>query len=267
MSFELWDDYRGKIRSKKGGWTIGKIIKSHGYDLMNDLVGQYSYMQIIALNATGRMPRRELADWLEAIHICLSWPDPRVWCNRIGALGGSSGTSAVASTCAGVLAADSRSYGIQPLQAGMEFIQRARTDIQQGLSVTDFIDAEIKKHGGKPHIMGYSRPIVKGDERIPAMEKVTKRLGFEVGPHLQLAYDIEKVLSDRFDEAMNINSYMSGFLSDQDYSPIEVYRLFSVLVFSGVTACHVDAADREQGTFAPLRASDIIYSGKEAREL
>ncbi len=267
MNHALWDSYRGKIRSKKGGWVIGKVIKSHGFDLMNDLVGKYSYMQVIALNATGKMPSRELADWLEAIHICLSWPDPRVWCNRIGALGGSAGASVIASTCAGTLAADSRSYGPKTLEAGVAFIQYAYSQIKNGLSVNELVDNEIKKHGGKPHIIGFSRPIVKGDERIPAMETVARKLGFSVGPHLQLAYDIEKILGEQFDEAMNINSYISGFMSDQGYNAIEVYRLFSVLVFSGVNACYVDTADREQGTFAPLHVADIIYSGKPARKL
>jgi citrate synthase len=97
------------------------------------------------------------------------------------------------------------------------------------------------------------------------MEKVTEELGFPLGEHLSLAYQIESVLSTKFDESMNINGYVSAFLADQGYSPIEVYRIFSAVVLSGVTACYADTADRLEGSFAPLKTSDVIYKGAKSR--
>jgi citrate synthase len=263
-NYQPWEKYHGRIVSNRGGWKIGSGVQNCGYDMMNDLVGTASYMQVVVLNATGRLPSKALADWIEAVHICLSWPDPRIWCNRIGALAGSSRTSGVAASCLGVLAAESTSYGIKPLINGVEFIEHAYT---QGTPVDDFITAETKKHGGKPNLMGYARPIAKGDERIPAMEKVTKKLGFSVGEHLSLAYKIERILHDRYDESMNINGYVSAFLADQNFSAIEVYRIFSAVVLSGVTACYADTADRLEGSFAPLKTSDVIYKGASLRSV
>jgi citrate synthase len=267
MNFKLWDSYRGKIRSKKGGWIIGQSVQSHGFDLTEELVGKYSYMQVIMLNATGRMPDKRLADWIEAVHICLSWPDPRIWCNRIGALGGTVGLTPITATAAGLMASDSRSYGGRTLVEGLNLIQRTKKAIDNGAPIESFIDGELRKHGGKPHLMGYSRPIAKGDERIPAMERVTKHLGFKVGAHLKLAYQIENILSQRFDEKMNINGYISGFLADQGYTPEEVHQIFSVMVFSGITACYVDTIARPRGTFAPLGVEDAVYMGKPARSI
>lgn len=262
-----WEQYHGKVISSRGGWKIGEGVKCCGYDMMADLVGKVSYMQVVILNATGRLPSRELADWIEAIHICLSWPDPRIWCNRIGALAGSSRTSCVAASTLGVLAANSSSYGIKPLIRGVEFIQHAQQKISSGVDVGSFIIEEVKKYGGKPFLMGYVRPIAKGDERIPAMEQVSKKLGFEVGQHLELAYKIEKELNERYDETMNINGYMSAFLSDQGYSAEEVYRIFSFIVISGVTACFSDTEQRIEGGFSPLKTSDIAYKGKGERKV
>lgn len=263
----FWDERRGKIYSRKGGWRIGKGVFSHGYDMMNDLVGQVSYMQVVMLNATGRLPERRLADWVEAVHICLSWPDPRIWCNQIGALSGSAHCSTVAATCAGVMATDSRSYGIRPLVEGVEFIQQAYKDFFNGRSASEIVQEECNRHGGKPYIMGYARPIAKGDERIPAMERVTKSLGYNNGPHLRLAYEIERKLATEFHESMNINGYMSAFLSDQGLTSSEVYRIFSILVASGVTACYVEQFDGVPGSFLPLRCADIVYEGKPPRNL
>jgi len=264
---EIWDKNRNRIYSSKGGWLIGKGVFNHGYDMMNDFVGKVSYMQVVILNATGKMVDRNLADWFDAIHICLSWPDPRIWCNQIGALGGSARTSVVAATVAGILATDSRSYGIKPLKEGLKFIQKALEDKNQGTSTLEIVDKECAKHGGKPFIMGYARPIAKGDERVEAMERTAKNLSFEIGEHLALAYDIEKLLLDKFDEGMNINGYMSAFLSDQGFSPEEIYRICAFLVTSGVTACYVDTADKPEESFLPLRCEDLDYQGKEPRKL
>lgn len=264
-NYQDWEHYHGRIVSARGGWKIGEGVQCCGYDMMEDLVGKTSYMQVIVLNATGRLPSRALADWLEAIHICLSWPDPRIWCNRIGALAGSARTSCITASTLGVLAADSRSYGIKPLISNVDFIQQAKVEIDKGLSIDDFITNEVKKHGGKPYLVGYKRPIAKGDERIPAMERVTKSLGFTVGEHLKLAYKIEERLNERFDETMNISTYISAFLSDQGYSAEEVYRIFSSLVISGVTACYTDTRERIKGGFSPLKTEDVTYTGKAFR--
>ena len=120
-NYQPWEKYHGRIVSSRGGWKIGSGIQNCGYDMMNDLVGKTSYMQVVVLNATGRLPSKAIADWIDAIHICLSWPDPRIWCNRIGALAGSSRASGVAASCLGVLAAESTSYGIKPLISGVDF--------------------------------------------------------------------------------------------------------------------------------------------------
>lgn len=261
----FWDERRGTIQSKKGGWVVGKGVFNHGYSMMEELVGKVSYMQVVMLNATGRLPPRHIADWCEAIHICMSWPDPRIWCNQIGALGGTARTSVVAATTAGNLAADAKLYGTKTVLKGMGFIQEAVANFKSGTSVDEIVKKECAKHRGKPNIMGYARPVVKGDERVVAMQRVQKELGLPDGDHLQLAYQIEKALLEGFDESMNLNGYVSAFLSDQGYTAEEAYRMLAVLVSSGVTACYIDTRDRPPEAFLPLRCDDIEYTGKPAR--
>lgn len=265
--YRRFDARRGHIVSRAGGWRRGEGVYARGFSMMDELVGQASYMQVQVLNITGRLPDRRLADWLEAIGICMSWPDPRIWCNQVGALAGTARASVVAGTCGGILAADSRTYGSRPVIEGMNFIQNARRAQLAGQSVATIVETACAAHGGKPLIMGYARPVAKGDERVTAMEPVTARLGFVAGPHLELAYAIEAILLARFDESMNINGYVSAFLSDQGFSPEEGYRLFATVVMSGVTACYVDAAARPAGEFLPLRCEDIEYQGPAPRAL
>jgi citrate synthase len=259
------DQRRGKIISNTGGWFPGKGVFSHGYSMLEDLVGQKSYFQILILNATGKMVERPFADWVEAIYGCLSWPDPRIWCNQIGALAGSARTSVVTATAIGCLATDSRTYGVYPLIEGVNFIQGAFLKQQNDMSAVEIVNEIVTANKGKPYIVGYKRPIAKGDERLETMERVARKLGFSDGPHLLLAYEIERVLLEQFDEGMNINGYMSAFLADQDFSAQEVYQMFSMLVASGVTACYLDAYNQPPNTFLPLRCDDIDYQGAARR--
>ncbi len=264
---QLFDQYRGTIRSRTGGWFPGQGVFCHGYNMMEDLVGKNSYFQVMILNATGRLVERRLADWVEAAQICLSWPDPRIWCNCIGALGGTMRSSVVAATVAGILAADSKAYGQKTLTEGVRFIQGALADYKNGISPQQIVSTECARFGGKPTIMGYARPLAKGDERVEAMERVTTALGFEDGEHLSLAYQIEQLLLSEHNESMNINGYASAFLSDQGFSPEEVYRIFTILVTSGVTACYIDTLERPPETFLPLRCDDIDYQGPQPRDI
>lgn len=267
-NYQPWENARGKIVSKKGGWRIGRGIESHGYNLIDDLVGHHTYMQIVVLNATGRMPSRNLAEWMEAAHVCLSWPDARIWCNRIGALGGSANAGPIPTVSGGLMAQDSTAYGSRTLVGGLKFISKAlKTINSRKISVEEFVEEEVRKSGGKPFLMGFARPIAKGDERVNALDRVASNLEFEHGSHLKLAFQIEKELSCRFDETMNINGYVSAFMCDRGYTASEASRLFAVVVASGITACYVDNIDNGPGMFAPIRTADVIFEGKSSRSI
>ncbi len=261
----FWDERRGMIHTRKGGWIIGEAVHNHGFSMMDDLVGKTSWFQVLHLNVIGRLPERRLADWIEAVFICLSWPDARIWCNQIGSLAGTMRASSVAGVTAGILATDSTMYGAAPLLAGVEFIRKALEKKKEGLSVEAIIREHQRRPNSLPTIMGYVRPIATGDERIEAMKRVTSDLGFGTGEHLALALEIEEVMLKKFNEGMNINGYMSGFLSDQGYSSIEVYRIFSTIVSSGVHACYAEAADHPPESFFPLQCQDIEYKGPAPR--
>lgn len=261
------DQRRGKVISNTGGWFPGKGVFSHGYSMLEELVGEKSYFQILILNATGRMVERPLADWVEAIYGCLSWPDPRIWCNQIGALAGAARTSVVAATTVGAMAADSRSYGPRTRLEGVKFIQGALKQYKNGVTPEQIVTAAAAKTRGKPYIVGYIRPIAKGDERIEAMEKVSRQLNLAAGEHMALAYKIEQVLIEKYDERMNINGYVCAFLSDYGFSGQEMYQMFAGMVASGVTACYLDTYKRPPDTFLPLRCDDIDYHGAARRQV
>lgn len=255
------------IHSKAGGWIADKGVYSHGYSMLTELVGEKTYFQTFILNATGKLVDKPLADWVEAIYGCLSWPDPRIWCNQIGSLAAEARATVVAGTTAGILANDSKTYGARTLISGMTFIQGALEQLDAGLSVSAIVKAATPPRQTIPNITGYARPLAKGDERIEAMERVSAALKFKTGKHLELAYRIEQFMMEKYDECMNINGYAAAFLSDQGFSPNEVYKMSSTLVMSGVTACYAEAHDKPVNSFLPLRCDDIDYQGPAKRKI
>src|SRR5690606_29156545 len=120
----------------------------HGYSMLEELIGKKSYFQIMMLNATGRLVDRNLADWFEAIFGCLSWPDPRIWCNQIGALAGTARTNNMVATIMGALASDSRTYGPLTVIEGATFIQQALAKYKQGISIADIVQEVADAKGG-----------------------------------------------------------------------------------------------------------------------
>lgn len=234
--------------------------------MLDDLVGQASFFQVLVLNTVGRLPGPDLAAWLEALFICLSWPDARIWCNQVGSLAGSLRASPIAAVTAGVLASDSRMYGPGCMTAACGFIVQALHQTTLGRSPESIISKHPKRGQDKvPVIAGYARPIATGDERISAMERTALALNLVSGRHLLLAYEIEKVMKQKYGESMNLAGYGAAFLTDQGFTGQEVYRLLSCWVMSGVHACYAEAADQPPESFFPLHCSDIDYQGQPPR--
>ena len=261
------DQKRGVIHSRKGGWIMGKAVFNHGYSMMDDLIGKVTFTQLMVMNATGRLPSKRLGKWFEASLFCTSWPDHRIWCNQIGALGGTSRTPAMSATIAGTLAADSRAYGVPPVVESIKFIQKALRKKREGVKTKKIIADELGRQIGSSYIIGYSRPLATGDVRVPAMERIRKKLGFAAGAHLKLAFKISRHLHKSVNEQINAGGYLAAFLADQGFSATEVERIYATMVYSGVVACYADTSERPAGTFLPLRCSDVHYKGKPARSV
>lgn len=262
----FWDKRRGVIHTRKGGWNIGYGVTDHGYSLLDELLGHISFFQLMILHVTGKIPERRLADWLEAVYMCLSWPDSRIWCNQIGSLAGSAGASPAAGVCAGSLAADSRIYGVGTLVNATRLINKALSYVDNGSSVESFIETYCKPNG-KLIIPGYVRPIARGDERVIAIQVVEKKLEYCAGQHLSLAYKINDYLSDKYNESINLAGYVAAFLADQNFNENEIERVFSLCVNGGLYACYSEAADQPGNAFMPLRCDDILYDGAEERSV
>ncbi len=262
-----WDERQNKIETRIGKWTGGEDIIIRDKSLLNDLFDKISYMRLHVLNITGRLISEELGQWLENNFMVMSYPDSRIWCNHIGALCGTMGTSPSAGTIAGTLGADSRVYGGgQSSMLALQFLAKALTDSKKGISIANIVESLPKKQE-KPAIIGFARPINRKDERIEPHRVMSKRLGFSEGEYMQLANKIDHYVSEKYQLGINIGGYMAAFLLDQGFNADESYRIKALCVNSGVMACYVDNFPQPENSLLPLKCSDIEYTGVQKRFL
>ncbi|MFT4926874.1 MAG: hypothetical protein ACI8WB_002973 [Phenylobacterium sp.] len=263
----FWDKRRNKIETSIGKWIGGEEVFIHGHKMMADLLGNISYMQMLILNATGRLVEENLAKWVEGNFIGMSYPDSRIWCNQISALAGAAEASPAVCTIAGTLASDSRAYGgSQTNKLAMLFLKKSFAAHQSGKSMADIVSScNFKK--GKPVVTGFARPVQRTDERIEPHERMRKKLGFPLGEHLSFALAFGQYLEGKYGLGINIGAYSGGFYLDQGFSPDDVYRIKSLVVASGAMACAIDNHGNGANSFLSLQCHDIDYIGHPAREL
>ncbi len=264
-TYKLWDDQRGKIHTHIGGWKIGEGVTSHGYSLLDELVGKVSWFEIFILSITGKMPEQRLAKWAEAIYGCMSFPDSRIWCNQVGSLAGTMRSSPASGITAGVYSSDSHMYGPGTVPASYDFLSHAMQQYRDGVDVKGIIAGQCRRPGSQPIIPGYGRPLATGDERVLVMSDVTEKLGFEWGAYMHLAREIDQHILKEYGESMNFATFIVAFLQDQQWNKKQICRLTSIIVTAGVAACYSEAYDKPAETFLPLRCDDVEYRGAAPR--
>ncbi len=261
----LWDKRRGIIRSRKGGWVIGRGGYISGYSLLDDLVGKVTYFQSLILNITGELPSDSVGRWGEALYQCMSFPDSRIWCNQVGALGGTLRASSAAGITAGILASDSRMYGPGTISLVHGFLSKGLAEYADGKDASQTIRNWVGNKRKQVSIPGYGRPLATGDERVVAMERVSKELALVVGPCLRFAYTVEQHMQEIQGESMNLAAYGTAIMLDFGWTLPQIQQVYAIVVTSGVAACYSEAYDNPPESFLPLRCEDIEYRGHAPR--
>ncbi|MGB5325514.1 MAG: hypothetical protein WBN40_08835, partial [Pseudomonadales bacterium] len=133
------DRERGRLRQRQSGWIIGEGVFSHGHNLTGNFFREKTFLHALVLNATGRLPEDRFCTWVGACHLCLSWPDPRIWCNTVASLAATARTSPMTATIAGLVASQSTLYGTLTLAPGIEFIVQSLQASRGGESIESFL--------------------------------------------------------------------------------------------------------------------------------
>ncbi len=217
------------------------------------------------MNVTGKLPEKRLADVVEGLFVTVSWPDPRIWCNKIGVFNAMTRSSIVAAITSGGLAGDSRLYGPGSfVSVGPFFFFAYKHIVVDNESIESFIENFVYRNGGL-YAPGFARPLAKGDERVPAMRRLVKELGYDIGPYSKMVIDMEDYLNKKDGEGANLAGFLASFLKDQGFTLEEIIGVTALCVTGGIYATYFEYINQPPESFLPLRVEDIEYIGPTPR--
>src|SRR3569833_2087387 len=177
-----------RCRNKMGAFFQGKRVVFRGKDLFTEL-RHLSWMQLYLYGITGRIFTESQGKLFEGMWVLFtSYPDPRVWNNRIGSLAGTSRTTGNLGISAAIAVSEASIYGRRPDIRAINFLLRARRLLNDCKPLNEIVDSELAQY---KTIYGYGRPNDKTDERIRPMQELAQRLHLSNGPYVKLAFDIE----------------------------------------------------------------------------
>jgi hypothetical protein len=221
-------------------------------------------MALLLYGITGRMPDdRQIALFEGLWTISVSYPDPRLWNNRVAALSATARSTGALAIGAASAVSEATIYGHRPIIGAYDFLVRTRERLSSGDVLEALVTDELRTHR---NISGYGRPVTRHDERIEPLMGLARRLGFADGPHVRLAFEVAELLErGRRRMYMNVAAPAAGLAADQGLSADEYY-LYVLLSFSaGMIPCYLDALRKPEGAFFPLRCSRVSYEGHPRR--
>ena len=258
------------LKSAEDNWQTdmgaafpGERVVLRGKDLFSELDG-LSWFQYLMFGITGDVFSDDKIQLIEAIwSLTVSYPEPRIWNNRVAALTGTANSTGILGTSAAIAASEASIFGNQINIKAIDFIKRAASLNDAKSSMEDFVKKEMKKNRIIP---GYGRPIVQNDERIQPLIDKAQMLNLTDGLHFKTAQNVEKTLiNSRYRMVMNASGLAAALMADIGISNREYYY-YTILAFSaGIIPCHIDAANKKEGTFFPLRCNRLNYTGHETR--
>ena len=259
---EMLAQYEDNWVTAMGAWFPEGRVVLRGRDVLHDL-GHRRWMELFVYGITGR-ESSVLARLIEGIWaISCSYPEPRIWNNRVAALAGTARSTGVLAVSSAVAVTEATLYGLRPIKGAMDFFYRADQKIRAGAELNDVVKEELRRHRV---VSGFGRPIVSADERIAPLLRFAKTLGADSGHYVQLAFQVHEILKNsRYKYQINVAALAAAILADQGLSTDDLYHLATLAFVAGMFPCHIDARAKPEGSFFPLRTSRIDYRGAPER--
>lgn len=252
----------GRLKSRVGGFLLGERAIFRGQDLHADL-SNVDWIDLYVFGITGRRFSQECLRLMHALWVNTSYPDARIWNNRVAALAGSARSTGNLGISAALAVSEAHIYGRGNEVQAITFYIATKKSLDTGGSLHDCVAREIEIYR---RVAGYGRPLVNTDERIAPTMALAKRLGLDEGPHVQLAFAVERFLLDSGRNLrMNYGALVSAFGADFGMSPTEFYLFMFPSFLAGMAPCYLDAAGRPEGSLFPVPCINVAYEGPVVR--
>ena len=252
----------GRWVTKMGGLFPGERAVMRGQDLHIDLADM-DWMELYLYSITARRFGALQLRALNGLWRTTSYPDPRIWNNRVCALAGTARSTGVLAATAGMAVSEAGIYGRRASIRAIDFLVRTKNALGQGTDLLECIKKELERHR---NIYGYGRPVTREDERIPHLLNLIKEAGLEQGSYVRMVFEIERLLLEgRWRMHMNFSALASAIACEIGLSPREYYLFMIPCFVAGMLPCFIDAVEKPEGVFFPLDCERLRYEGASRR--
>jgi len=259
---ELLEKQVGILRTSAGAFFPGERAVFRGCNLHTTLK-DLEWFELYVFGITGRRFTPQQVKVLHALWTYTSYPDARLWNNRVAALAGSARSTGTLGISAALAVSEAKIYGWAAARRASEFLFRAKAKVDEGAKLEEVVRAELKQRRG---IGGYGRPIVSGDERIAPLMVLVREQGLEKGLFLNLAFEIEQILiTQGWRMRMNHAAISAALAADFGMSSQEYYFFGFPAFLAGVPPCFQEAAEKPEGLLFPLPCRMLLYEGVARR--
>lgn len=250
------------IRSRVGAFFPGSHVIFRGHDL-HAALKDMDWLELYVFGICGRRHTPQQLRLLHAIWSYTSYPDVRLWNNRVAALAANARSTPALALAAALAVSEAAIYGGGILARAIHFFQETQRRLDAGATLPQCIAEEL---AAQRSVAGYGRPLVNGDERIAPMLELARQLGLDGGRYLRLAFAVEDaLLSGRWRMKMNYAAVVAALGADLGMNQQE-FCLFMFPVFlAGMPPCVIEAAERPEGELYRLACDDIAYHGVPQR--
>lgn len=255
-------DSVGSFVTRMGQAFVGTRAVFRGHDLHAELKDM-DWLELYVFGITGRRFTPAQLRMLHALWVYTSYPDARIWNNRVAALAGSARSTGNLGMAAALAVSEASIYGRGIDVRAIDFLTRTQAALSRGEALVDCVQAELQAQRG---IAGYGRPIANGDERIAPLMALARELGLAEGAHVRLAFDVERVLlAGRWRWRMNYGALSAAMAADFGLGTREYYLFSGPAFLAGMQPCFIEASERTEGTLFPLTCAHVNYEGHAAR--
>ncbi len=249
------------LKTKMGKAFLCDRVVFRGKDLHNEL-GELDWFSLYFFSITGRILNANELKLMNYFWVSTSYPDPSIWPNHICALAGSARSTPSLSLMAGMSVSEASIYGRRPERKAIDFFYRAGKALESGSTIEMYVDEQLAL---KKIIYGYGRPLARIDERVPHTLKLVEELGLSKGKHLTIALDVYRYLKATKGLSMNIAAIDAALAADVGLTPEEYQLFMSPCFIAGMVPCYLDAKEKPEGGFFPIKCSSIIGETKVRR--
>lgn len=256
---DLLEQHVGHLKSSMGAAFIGSHTTFRSHNLHQDL-REMDWVELYLFGITGRKLTPQQIELLHGIMVYTSYPDARIWNNRVAALAGSARSTPALGISAALAVSEAGIYGGQPGLRAFDFFLRAKRHQDGGGTLAQIVAQEHR-------VYGYGRPTPElGDERLPWLLALAQRLGLGDGPHLKIAFEVEQLLLAKNARLrMNYAAMVSALGADMGFSVAEFQMFRVTMLLAGMPPGFIEAKERPEGSLFPIPCRHIRYEGVAKR--